>query len=171
MPVRSPARAIPGAAALALSCAALAGCGGSGGPAQSVASMPPSSGSSSSAGNASANSGKLTGNFCTDVKNIGKNIRIPAGATSDPAAVERRDSRYLSQLAAYYDKLAAEAPPQAGKDIRLIVPAYQRLASSIANGNVQSLGKIEQQLTTLLTSGAAANAFKQLIAYVTAKCG
>ena len=87
------------------------------------------------------------------------------------AAVERRDSRYLSQLAAYYDKLAAEAPPQAGKDIRLIVPAYQRLASSIANGNVQSLGKIEQQLTTLLTSGAAANAFKQLIAYVTAKCG
>jgi len=45
------------------------------------------------------------------------------------------------------------------------------VASSIANGNVQSLGKIEQQLTTLLTSGAAANAFKQLIAYVTAKCG
>src|SRR5207302_88515 len=82
---------------------------------------------------------------CTDVKNIGKNIRIPAGATSDPAAVERRDSRYLSQLAAYYDKLAAEAPPQAGKDIRLIVPAYQRLASSIANGNVQSPGKIDQQ--------------------------
>ena len=163
-------RAAPAAAAFLLSCAALAGCGAAGGPAQSAASTPPSGGSSSSAGNASANTGKLTGNFCTDFKNIGKNIPIPAAATGSLAEMERHDGRYLNQVAAYYDRLAAEAPPQAGKEIRLIVSAYQQLASSIAAGGTESMTKLEQQINTLTTSGTAGNAFKQLVLYITTKC-
>ena len=111
MPARRTARwAVPGAAALIMSCAVLAGCGSSGGSSPSAASAPSSGGSSPSAGNASAHNGKLTGNFCNDLKNIGKNIPIPPANASDPAAIQRRNSRYLNQVVAYYNKLASEAP-------------------------------------------------------------
>jgi hypothetical protein len=166
MPARRTARrAVPGAAALLLSCATLAGCGSLG-----AASAPSPAGSSPSAGIASANNGKLTGNFCNDLKNIGTNIPIPPANASDPAAIQRRDGRYLNQVVAYYDKLASEAPPQAGKDIRLVASAYQRLASSITSQNASSLGRLEQQIAALTSSGAVGNAFKQLIVYVTTKC-
>jgi hypothetical protein len=178
MPARSPARRVfPGAAALILSCAALAGCasGGSsnnsasGGQSQNSASAP-SGGSSSSAGNGSANTRKLTGNFCTDVKNIGANIPIPSTTTGSLATLEQHDGRYLRQVAGYYSRLAAEAPPQARKEIRLIASAYQQLAGSIASAGTGSISKIEQQITSLTTSGAASNAFKQLVLYMTTKC-
>jgi hypothetical protein len=177
MPARSPARRVfPGAAALILSCAALAGCasGGSsnnsasGGQSQNSASAP-SGGSSSSAGD-SANTGKLTGNFCTDVKNFGANIPIPPTITGSLATLEQHDGRYLRQVGAYYSRLAAEAPPQAAKEIRLIASAYQRLAGSIASAGTGSISKIEQQITSLTTSGAASNAFRQLVVYMTTKC-
>jgi hypothetical protein len=179
MPARSPARRVfPGAAALVLSCAALAGCAASGGSSSNSASggqsqnsaSAPSGGSSSSAGNASANTGKLTGNFCTDFKNVGSNIPIPATTTGSLATLEQHDGRYLRQVAAYYGRLAAEAPPPAGKEIRLIASAYQQLAGSIASAGTSSISKIEQQITSLTTSGAAGNALKQLVVYVTTKC-
>lgn len=168
MPARRTARwAVPGAAALVLSCAALAGCGSSGG---SSPSAPSSGASSPSAGKASAHSGKLTGNFCTDFKNIGTNMPIPAAASGSLAAMERHDGRYLNQVAAYYTRLAAEAPPQAGQEIRSIASAYQNLASSIATRGTQSLSQIEQRIGTLTSSGAAGQAFKKLVTYVTTKC-
>ena len=162
--------AVPGAAALVLSCAALAGCGSSGGPSPSAASAPSSGGSSPSAGKASAHGGKLTGNFCTDFKNIGTNMPIPAANSGSLATMEQHDGRYLNQVAAYYSRLAAEAPPQAGQEIRSIASAYQDLGSSIVNGNTHSLSQIEQQIGSLTSSGAAAQAFKKLVTYVTTKC-
>jgi hypothetical protein len=169
MPARSPARRVfPGAAALVLSCAALAGCA-SGGSSNNSASAP-SGGSSSSAGSGSANTGKLTGNFCTDFKNIGANIPIPSATTGSLATLEQHDGRYLRQVAGYYSRLAAEAPPQAGQEIRRIASAYQRLAGSIASAGASSISKVEQQITSLTTSGAASNALKQLVVYMTTKC-
>ena len=171
MPARRTARrAVPGAAALVLSCVALAGCGSSGGSSPSAASAPSSSESSPSAGNASANTGKLTGNFCTDFKNIGTNMPIPAANSGSVATMEQHDGRYLRQVAAYYARLAAEAPPQAGQEIRSIASAYQGLASSIVDGSTHSLTQIEQQIGSLTSSGAPAQAFKKLIIYVTTKC-
>jgi hypothetical protein len=175
--------AVPGAAALVLSCAALAGCGSSGGSSPSAASTPSSGGSSPSAGSASAHNGKLTGNFCTDFKNIGTNMPIPAANSGSLTKMEQHDGRYLKQVAAYYARLAAEAPPQAGQEIRTIASAYQGLASSIVSGGgrgargrdkqsgaTHSLSQIEQQIGSLTSSGAAAQAFKKLVTYVTTKC-
>src|SRR5580698_5920113 len=88
--------AVQGAAALALSGAALAGCGTSSG---SSAGSAPAAASSPSAGGASANTGKLTGNFCTDLKNIGTNMPIPASVSGSLATMERHDGRYLNQVA------------------------------------------------------------------------
>jgi hypothetical protein len=171
MPARRAARwAVPGAAALVLSCAALTGCGSSGGSLPSAASAPSSGGSSPSAGNASANKGKLTGNFCTDFKNIGTNMPIPAADSGSLATLEQRDSRYLNQVAGYYSRLAGEAPPQVGLEVRRIASAYQGFASSIVNGSTHSLTQIEQQISSLTRSGAAAQAFKKLVTYVTTKC-
>jgi len=167
---RTAAWAVPGAAALVLSCAALAGCGSSGGSSPSAASAPSSSGSSPSAGNASAHSGKLTGNFCSDFKNIGTNMPIPAADSGSLATLEQHDGRYLKKVADYYSRLAAEAPPQAGQEIRSIASAYQNLASSLANGSTHSVSQIEQQIGSLTSSGAAAQALKKLVIYVTTKC-
>ena len=166
MPARRTALwAVPGAAALVLSCAALAGCGSSGGSSPG----PPSSGASSpSAGK--AHNGKLTGNFCTDFKNIGTNMPIPAAVSGNLATMEQHDGRYLNQVAAYYSRLAAEAPPQAGQEIRSIASAYQDLASSLATRGTRSLSQIEQRIGTLTSSGAAGQAFKKLVTYVTTKC-
>ena len=171
MPARRTARwAVPGAAALVLSCAALAGCGSSGGSSPSVTGAPSPGGSSPLAGNASANRGKLTGNFCTDFKNIGTNMPIPAADSGRLAGLEHRDSRYLNEVSGYYSRLAAEAPPQAGMEIRRIASAYQDLASSVVKGSTHSLSQIEQQIGSLTSSGAAAQAFKKLVTYVTTKC-
>lgn len=171
MPARRAARwAVPGAAALVLSCAALTGCGSSGGSSPGTASAPSSAGSSPSAGNASASKGKLTGNFCTDFKNIGTNMPIPAAGSGSLATLEQRDGRYLNEVSGYYSRLAGEAPPQAGLEIRRIASAYQDLASSIVNGSTHSLSQVEQQIGSLARSGAVAQAFKKLVTYVTSKC-
>ncbi len=168
MRARRPARrAFPGTAAAVLACAALAGC--SGGPGGSSAGATAPSGSSSPAGQA-AGASKLTGNFCTDFKNSGSNMPIPPAASTSLSTLVQRDSRYLRQVSAYYDRLAAEAPPQAGQDVRIIGSAYQALAGSIANGNTGSFSKIEQQITALTSSGTASKAFRQLVGYVTSKC-
>jgi len=170
MPARRTARwAVPGAAALVLSCAALAGCGSAGGSSPSAAGAP-SGGSAPSAGNASAHNGKLTGNFCTDFKNLGTNMPLPAAGSGSVATMEQHDGRYLNQVAAYYTRLAAEAPPQAGQELRSIGSAYQQLASSLVNGGSHSLSQIEQQIVSLTSSGPAGKALKQLILYVTTKC-
>jgi len=167
MPARRTARwAVPGAAALVLSCAALAGCGSAGGSSAGA----PSGGSAPSAGNASAHNGKLTGNFCTDFKNLGTNMPLPAAGSGSVATMEQHDGRYLNQVAAYYTRLAAEAPPQAGQELRSIGSAYQQLASSLVNGGSHSLSQIEQQIGSLTSSGPAGKALKQLILYVTTKC-
>jgi hypothetical protein len=105
------------------------------------------------------------------LENIGNNFPIPAASTGSLPGMAKRDGKYLSQVAAYYDKLAAEAPPQAGQEIRQIAAAYQGLASSITAGSTVSLSKVERQINSLTTSGPAATAFKRLIAYLTTKCG
>ena len=167
MPARRTVRwAVPGAAALVLSCTALAGCGSSGGSTPSAAGAPSAGRSSPSAGSASANTGKLTGNFCTDFKNIGTNMPIPVADSGSLATTERRDGRYLQQVADYYSKLAAEAPPQVGQDMDRIASAYHQFASSVVKGGSPSLS----QMSSLTGSGPAAKAFKQVVVYVTTKC-
>ena len=171
MPARRTARwAVPGAAALVLSCAALAGCGSSGGSSPSAASAPSSGGSSPSAGNAATHNGKLTGNFCSDFKNIGTNMPIPAADSGSLATMEQHDGRYLNQVADYYSRLAAEAPPQVGLEVQSIASAYQDLASSIETGSTHSLSQIEQRIGSLTSSGAAGQALKKLVMYMTTKC-
>lgn len=162
--------AVQGVAALVLSGAAVAGCSTSSGSSPGAAGSAPAAASSPSAGGASANTGKLTGNFCTDLKNIGTNMPIPASVSGSLATMERHDGRYLNQVSGYYSKLAAEAPPQVGQDINRIASAYQQLASSVVKGGSLSLSQIEQQMSSLTSSGPAAKAFKQLVVYVTTKC-
>src|SRR6185437_16038586 len=96
--------------------------------------------------------------------------RRPAGGSGSVATMEQHDGRYLNQVAAYYTRLAAEAPPQAGQELRSIGSAYQQLASSLVNGGSHSLSQIEQQIGSLTSSGPAGKALKQLILYVTTKC-
>jgi hypothetical protein len=171
MRARSTVRwAVPAAAALALSCSAVAGCGTSSGSSPGAAGSAPAAASSPSADSVSGNTESLTGNFCTDLKNIGTNMPIPSAVSGSVATMERHDGRYLQQVAAYYNKLAAEAPPQVGQDINRIASAYQQLSSSVVKGGSQSIGQIEQQLSSLTSSGPAATAFKQLVTYLTTKC-
>jgi hypothetical protein len=104
---------------------------------------------------------------------------IPAAADSGSlATLEQHDGRYLSAVAGYYSRLAAEALPQAGQEIRSIASAYLDLASSLVNQGgggrdkqgTRSLSQIEQRIGSLTSSGAAAQAFKKLVLYVTTKC-
>src|SRR5215469_1505101 len=72
---------------MAGTCVLLAGCGGSssssgGQPANGQASASPTVSPGGNSGGGTTGSGaKLTGNFCTDFKNIGQNIKVPPNAT------------------------------------------------------------------------------------------
>ncbi len=167
------------AAALVISvvagtCVLLSGCGGS---SSSSGGSPANSTNGSAAGGpmmpvggTSGTGVKLTGHFCTDFKNIGQNIKVPANATGSLTNLKQHGVQYLDQAAAYFNKLAAEAPPQAGKELRVIASDYQAMAASISSGNIGSLSKIEQRMVSLTTKGAAGSAFRQLIAYMVTKC-
>ena len=120
--------------------------------------------------NPSTSGPKLTGNFCTDFKNIGTNMPIPAADSGSLATMEQHDGRYLNQVADYYSRLAAEAPPQVGLEVQSIASAYQDLASSIETGSTHSLSQIEQRIGSLTSSGAAGQALKKLVMYMTTKC-
>src|SRR5262245_29288209 len=106
-------------------CVLLAGCGGSSSCSNSWGSAPGpmkkvTNDTSTSGGGPSGTGARLTGNFCTDFKNIGQSVKIPASAQSDPSALQRHGAQYLTQAATYFRGLAAEAPPQAGKELRVL---------------------------------------------------
>jgi hypothetical protein len=169
MPASRPARSALSGTAVILACAALAGCGGgSGSPTNSTGAA--STGSSSPAGHARASGGKLTGNFCTDFMNIGTNIQIPASARGSLSALRQHGVPYLGRIASYFDGLAAEAPAQEGTELRTLASYYREIAASISGGSIQSLAKIEQQLLSLTSTGAAGTAFRQLLTHVETKC-
>lgn len=161
-------------AALAGACLTLAGCGGSGSSSGSAAggpNIPLSSASPASAAGTPGTAGKLTGNFCTDFKNLGTNIKVPANAQGSLSAFKQYGAPYLREVAAYFNGLAGEASPQAGQWLRTIAADYQALAGSIASGNLSSLPKVEQQMASLASTGTSGTAFHQLVAYMLTKCG
>ena len=112
---------------------------------------------------------KLTGNFCADFRNLGRNISVPANAQGSLSAFKKHGTVYLNQVAAYFNGLAAEAP-QAGKALRIIAADYSAMASSIASGNLASLSKIDRQLASLATTGTSGAAFRQLVDYMVRNC-
>jgi hypothetical protein len=160
---------------VASGCVLLAGCGGSSSSSNSGGSAAGpmkkvTNDSSAPGGGASGTGARLTGNFCTDFKNIGQRVRIPASAQSDPGTLQRHGAQYLTQAAAYFQGLAAEAPPQAGKELRVLAADYQAIARSIHGSNISSLSRIEKQMESLASGGATGDAFRQLVTYVTTRC-
>jgi len=158
--------------AVAGTCVTLAGCGGGASSSSSgslptavptavVTSVPPAPLSSVL---------KLTGNFCADFRNLGRNISVPANAQGSLSAFKKHGTVYLNQVAAYFNGLAAEAPPQAGKELRIIAADYTAMASSIASGNLASLSKIERQMASFASTGTSGAAFRQLVDYMVRNC-
>lgn len=150
---------------VASGCVLLAGCGGgSGTPGGSAA------GSLKTASSDPSTSGpKLTGNFCIDFKNIGQSVKLPADKGS-LSSMQQQGVQYLVHAATYFNGLAQEAPAQAGKELRLIAGDYQAIAESVYRSNMGSLSKIEKQMESLTSNGAAGDAFRQMVTYVTTKC-
>jgi hypothetical protein len=161
---------------VASGCVLLAGCGGGSSSANSSGGS--AAGPTKAASNDAATSGggtsgtgvRLTGNFCTDFKNIGQSIKIPAGAHGSASSLQRHGVQYLTQAATYFNGLAAEAPQQAGKELRVIAGDYQAIARSIYRSDISSLSKIEKQMESLTSNGATGDGFRQLVTYVTTKC-
>jgi hypothetical protein len=150
---------------VASACVALAGCGsGSGGSAPSS----PSAAAPSAPAAAAGSVGKLTGNFCTDLKNIGTSIKLPADAQDSVGAAKQKGVRYLDQVGKYFSGLSAEAPPQVASSLSTLASEFQTLAGAVSSGAYDSVSKIDQQLQSLITSGGA---FSKLISYVATKCG
>jgi hypothetical protein len=156
-------------------CVTLAGCGGnpsgSSGSGTSVSggvNIPASSTSPSAS--ATSGSGKLTGDFCNDFKNIGEHVKVPANVTGSLSELRQNGVPALNTVAAYFDALAGEAPAKAGQELRVIAADYRALAASITSGNTNSLSKVVSQMENLTTNGASGTAFRQLIAYMATKC-
>ncbi len=169
------------AAALVISvvagtCVLLAGCGSSSsrpadstGPKASAGPMIPVG--STPASGTSGTGTKLTGNFCTDFKNFGQDVKVPSDVTSSLAAMREHGARYLDQAEAYFKGLAAEAPPQVATELRVIASDYQAMAASISTGNAAALTKTEQKMASLTTKGPSATAFRKLVLDLISKCG
>ena len=150
---------------VASGCVLLAGCGGGSGSPGGSAAGPVKTAPS----NPSTSGPKLTGNFCTDFKNIGQSVKLPA-AKGSPSTLQQQGVQYLAHAATYFNGLAQEAPVQAGKELRLIAGDYQAIAESVYRNDMDSLSKIEKQMQSLTSNGAAGDAFRQMVTYVTTKC-
>jgi hypothetical protein len=163
----------------AAACVVLVGCG-SGGPATAKTGSTSGAGSSAATGAASTGSsssgdaaavGKLTGNFCTDLKSMSTNLRMPADAQGSLSAMQANGGKYLLDAAAYLNALGNEAPGNVGAELHTIASAYQGLAGNLSSGNMSSLAQMEQQMTALTTTGSSGAAFRTLITYIVTKCG
>jgi hypothetical protein len=160
---------------VASGCVLLAGCGGGSSSANSsggsaAGTKTASNDAATSGGRTSGTGVRLTGNFCTDFKNIGQSVKIPAGAHDSATTLQQHGVQYLTQAATYFTGLAAEAPQQAGKELRVIAGDYQAIARSIYRSNINSLSKIEKQMEALTSNGATGDGFRQLVTYVTTQC-
>jgi hypothetical protein len=114
--------------------------------------------------------GKLTGNFCTDVRGIATSAALPADAQGSLSAAKQHGVQYLNRVKAYFDGLAGEAPSKLKNPLRTIGGSFQTLAAGIATGKYNSVPQIEQQLQSLTTNGASGSAFRKLLAYMVLKC-
>jgi hypothetical protein len=157
-------------------CLALAGCsgsssssGGSGASASGGVNIPAGSNTSSPAATP-AGSGALTGKFCTDFRNVAEQVKLPANATGSESELRKYGVPDLNKVAAYFDGLAAEAPAQPARALRVIAADYKALAASISSGNTGSLSKAVSQMENLTTNGSSGEAFRQLITYMVTKC-
>jgi hypothetical protein len=172
----APRRAAFVISVVAGACVMLAGCSSSS-SSGSISSGTPASGGvnvpapvDTSPASAPPASSKLTGKFCTDFRSVGEHVKLPANATGSLSALQRHGVPDLNKVAAYFDGLAAEAPPQAGQELRVIAADYKALAASIASGNATSLSKAASQMENVTTNGSSGNAFRQLISYMVTKC-
>lgn len=174
--IRSTSR-LAAIAAAAGACLILAGCGG--GSAGGTAAAGNTSSAAASASSSSTGSGsgsavagfpapKLTGHFCTDFTNIGKNMpKIPA-ADRNMAFLQAHGSQFFKEAAAYFTGLANEAPPQASGELKIIASAYDSLASGSVTAS--SVAQLEKQMGAITTHGKTGQAFISLVSYLTTHC-
>jgi hypothetical protein len=177
--IRSTSRVSAIVAAAAGAALMLGGCGGgssgtaAGGSTPTPTSAPAGSSSPAASSSAPALAGfalpKLTGHFCTDLDNMGKNLpKVPAGDKNDLAALEANGGQLFKEADAYFTALANEAPPQAGPELKIIASAY----GSMGNGDITagSVAQLEKQMAGITSHGAAGKAFLSLITYVSTHC-
>jgi hypothetical protein len=161
------------AAAAASGCLVLSGCGG--GPAGGATGS--ASGGASSGGSAPAAStpaaalpsAKLTGHFCTDFTNLSHNLpKVPADDKHSLSALQANGGAFFKSAAAYFNGLAAEAPPQAAAELKIIASAYSSLGSGSVSAS--SVDQLEKQMEGITTKGKTGQAFIGLVTYLATHC-
>jgi len=158
------------AIAAASACLVLSGCGGgSTGGSTTGSSSGGTAASSSAPAVAGLPSAKLTGNFCKDFSNISHNLpKVPAADKNNLAALQANGGQFFTSAAAYFNGLAAEAPPQAAAELKIIAGAYKSLASGSVSAS--SAKQVEKQMESITTSGKTGQAFIGLVTYLTTHC-
>jgi hypothetical protein len=177
--IRSTPRVSAIVAAAAGACLMLGGCGGGSTPAAAgntssatatAGGGSTGSGSSGSSTVAGFSAPKLTGHFCTDFTNIGRNLpKVPAADRNSLAALQAHGGQFIKAAAAYFNGLAGEAPPQASAELKIIASAYSSLAGGAVSAS--SVTQFEKQMQSLTTSGKTGQAFIGLVTYITTHCG
>jgi hypothetical protein len=154
----------------------LAGCGGSsssgaGGSTAGAPDLPISTAAPTNTPNIAVGTpGKLTGNFCNDIKSTANDMQVPANADSSLNDLETNGVKYLATVQKQFNGLASEAPKPVAQELRTIANEYQSIAAAISTKNLNSLQKVEKQMESLTSSGAVGKAFRSLISYMITKC-
>ena len=162
------------AAAVAGACLLLSACGGGSAGGSTAGSSSSSGGGSTPAASSAASvpglpSAKLTGHFCKDFTNLSHNLpKVPTADKNNLSALQANGGGFFKSAAAYFNGLAAEAPPQAAAELKIIAAAY----SSLANGSLtaSSVSQLEQQMQGITTKGKTGQAFIGLVTYLATRC-
>ena len=161
-------------AAAAGACLLLSACGGGSAGGSTAGSSSSSGGGSTPAASSAASvpglpSAKLTGHFCKDFTNLSHNLpKVPTADKNNLSALQANGGGFFKSAAAYFNGLAAEAPPQAAAELKIIAAAY----SSLANGSLtaSSVSQLEQQMQGITTKGKTGQAFVGLVTYLATHC-
>jgi len=162
------------AAAVAGACLLLSACGGGSAGGGTAGSSSSSGGGGAATASSAASvpglpSAKLTGHFCKDFTNLSHNLpKVPTADKNNLSALQANGGGFFKSAAAYFNGLAAEAPPQAAAELKIIAAAY----SSLATGSLtaSSVSQLEQQMQGITTKGKTGQAFIGLVTYLATHC-
>ncbi len=129
-----------------------------------------SSSSSSGGGSAPVTTKGLTGNFCTDLNNIGQDLKgLPTPKDNGDLSAEEATARQdLAAVAGTFNGLATEAPPNVAAALHNLSSLYQKTADDMTG--IGSLGQLSQDEKSLTADGTYLSSLQTLIGYAASHC-
>jgi hypothetical protein len=165
---------IAGTCLLIGGCGSGAGASGAGSPADPGSSTAPAATAPASprpaVSGTAVGSVKLTGNFCADLGAVERAIPpVGAAPTKSASGLRLAGIKTFNAGAAGFGELTGEAPAQIAASVRTVADGFRAEAKTM--DSAKSVAQIDSAFAQSESSGAAGQAYREVLSYASSKCG